>query len=477
MKQYKLLLGLSSTTIRLFTLLAVVLLMQAELSAQKTVIAAATDLIIAKKYSEANHYLDSLLKKNTKCVDCLMMKGNVLLNAVMDTVSAMQFISEEDESVFTPSIAEKPKLLPKRTVYEVERYWKKCLEIDSARTDIRKGLCTIYSLGLLKDSLKAELAKLRKSLSNEPEEAFRLSEYARNFKERNRFEDGMEIYQLVANLYPEVAGIRCDMASEYFYAGRLNETLNWLDSCYQFKTVDETSFLNGAFIYSELGYFDNAQSVLNAYSRIYQRRMDEFYYGLYLFSDSNSKCFETLRHFYSEVDTTAYTAEVLLTRILLQAEDSFTISIYSDCVTNPEIPDYYKTLIHARAMKQFVGNCKPFMLFGLYQAQIRNYSAAAQFLEEQGSCEMKAAEKEYRAIVQVYTFYKENLANDFMRAASSLTSSPTSFYRQGANYFMALMFLANEKIQDAKQILEKIVAEKEKTKYGELAVIKLKEIK
>ncbi len=460
----------------LFVFLSI-LLGQSAGYAQKTVIATATDLIVAKKYAPVNHYLDSLLKTNRKCVDCLMMKGNAVLNAVMDTVPAMQFISEEDESVFSPSITEKPKLLPGKTLYEVQRYWKKCLEIDSTRTDIRKGLCTIYSLGLLKDSLKQELMRLRKMVGDEPGEAFRLCEYARNFKERNRFDECMEVYQLIADMYPEIAGIRCDIASEYFYAGKMNETLNWLDSCYHFKTVDETSFLNGAFIYSELGYFENAQSVLNTYSRIYQRKMDEFYYGLYLFSDSNNKCFETLRHFIGEVDTNAYTPEVLLARNLLQAEDSFTMNIYSECVTNPEIPDYYKTLIHARAMKQFSGNCKPFILFGLYQAQIKNYSAAAQFLEEQGNCEMKTSEKEYRSMAQLYAFYKENLSDDFIKAASLLSNSPTSFYRQGANYFTALKLLETGKISEAKAILEKVVADKDQTKYCTLAAVKLKELK
>ena len=75
------------------------------------VVAVATDFIVAKNYSQANCYLDSLLKKNAKCVDCLMMKGNVALNCALDSTLPMQFISEADESVFNLTITGKPKLL------------------------------------------------------------------------------------------------------------------------------------------------------------------------------------------------------------------------------------------------------------------------------------------------------------------------------------------------------------------------------
>lgn len=438
------------------------------------VVSTATDFIVAKKYSEANHYLDSLLKKNAKCTDCLMMKGNIALNAALDSTQPMEFISEEDESVFNQTITEKPKLLSKQTVYEVEKYWKKCLKIDSSRVDVRKGLCSIYAMALMKDSLKRELPRLRRMLGEDSEEAFRMCEYARKFKERNRFNEAMDLYQFIAKLYPEIAGIRCDIASEYFYAGRMNETLNWLDSCYYFKTVDETSFLNGAFIYSELGYFDNAQNVLNTYSHIYQRKMDEFYYSLYLFSDSNSKCFETLRYFCSTQDSNAYTNEFFLAKKLLQAEDSFTLSIYNDCVTNPDIPDYYKTLIHARAMKQFAGNCKPFVLYGIYQAQIKNYSAASQFLEEGQHCEMKPEEKEAWAVAQAYTFYKQNLLNEFIETAAPLANSSNMFYRQASNYFTALMLSQRVESKNVKGLFENIIVLKQKTKYGDLAAERLK---
>ncbi len=439
------------------------------LIAQSTIISHTTDLVVAKNYVEANRFIDSILKKDAKSLDALIMKGNLILNAELDSAKPMKFYTENDESVFSQSISEKPTLLPKKTVYETEKYWRKCLQLDSSRADIRKGLCTIYAMALMKDSLKSEMVRLKKSVPDDNEEAFKMCAYARKFKERNRFDEAMELYRFVIKMYPAIAGIRCDIASEYFYEGRMNEALVWLDSCYQFKTVDETSFLNGAFIYSELGYFDDAQNVLNTYSRIYKRKMDVFYYGLRLFSDSSAQCFDVLKNFCTEVDTNKYSNEIALAQILLGARDSFTMNTYLLLVTNNAIPDYYKTLIHARAMKQFSGNCKPFVLYGILQAFVKNYSAAVQFLEEGENCDMQGEEKDFWRLIYTYTLYKQHNTEDFTKSALQLFNSSSAISRQAANYFSAKVFLVKKETTAAKKLLSKNAGETQVTKYRELS--------
>lgn len=447
------------------------------LFAQSAIISHTTDLVVAKNYVEANRFIDSILKKNAKSLDALIMKGNLVLNAELDSAKPMKFYTENDESVFSQAISEKPKLLPKKTVYETEKYWRKCLKLDSSRADIRKGLCTIYAMALMKDSLKNEMVRLKKSVPDDNEEAFKMCEYARKFKERNRFDEAMELYQFVIKMYPAIAGIRCDIASEYFYEGRMNEALVWLDSCYQFKTVDETSFLNGAFIYSELGYFDDAQNVLNTYSRIYKRKMDVFYYGLRLFSDSSTQCFDVLKNFCAEVDSNQYSNEIALAQILLSAHDSFTMNTYLLIVTNNAIPDYYKPLVHARAMKQFPDNCKPFVLYGILQAFVKNYSAAVQFLEEGENCDMQGEEKDSWRLIYTYTLYKQSNAEEFAKSVSQLSNSSNAFLRQAANYFSAKIFLAKRETTTAKKVLTKNAGETQVTKYSELSESLLKSVK
>lgn len=129
----------------------------------------------------------------------------------------------------------------------------------------------------------------------------------------------------------------------------------------------------------------------------------------------------------------------------MTARDSFTINTYLLIVTNNAIPDYYKTLIHARAMKQFRDNCKPFVLYGILQAFVKNYSAAVQFLEEGESCDMQEEEKDSWRLIYTYTLYKQNKAEDFAKSASQLSNSSNAFLRQAANYFSAKMLNAKRK--------------------------------
>jgi hypothetical protein len=62
-----------------FTALAVLFLAGLYAHAQTGIVPAATQLIVNKQYDAANAYLDSILKKDKKNVDALMMKGNVIL--------------------------------------------------------------------------------------------------------------------------------------------------------------------------------------------------------------------------------------------------------------------------------------------------------------------------------------------------------------------------------------------------------------
>ncbi len=440
------------------------------LFAQQNVISVTTEFIKQHKYQQANRYLDSVLKKNPRSVDALMMKGNVILNYALDTTKPMRFVTVDDASVFNTSVNEKPKLLSVKTVYQVEKIWRKCLAIDSSRADIRKGLCTLYAMALMKDSLKNEVVRLQKTEADtDGQQAFRMCEYARRFKERNRFDEAMVVYKFIALQYPLVAGVRCDIASEYFYAGRTNETLLWLDSCYRFKTVDETSLLNGAFTYSLLGFFDDAQTVLSNYSRIYKKNMAGFYYGLMLFSDSSNRYYDILNDFCQTIDSNAYTNEYNLSRKLLAYRDSFSLIDYKELIDDREIPDYYKGLLHQRAFKQFKNNCEPFLIYGVMQSSIKNYSAAVQFLEEGENCKMKAEQAEYWMLHYAYALYMFGEQGKAMVYFKPLMKSDKPFTAQAAKYFTAKILSEQKKIDEAKKLLGEIVLAKQATKYVALA--------
>ena len=223
---------------------------------QPEVVVVTTGYIQQGKYDVALSYLDSIIKRNPKNVDALMMRGNVILNRDLINEVAPEVYTDNDESIFSGTFSltpEQKKIVSPKTEAEVEALWQKCLQIDSNRLDIRKGLAMLYAMSINLPKLKLAILSIKQHEADNGEQAFNLNEYARKVKERAHFDEAMEVYAYIAKLFPSVAGVRSDIASEYYYEGRINQALDWLDSTFNFKTVDETSFLNGAYIYSELG--------------------------------------------------------------------------------------------------------------------------------------------------------------------------------------------------------------------------------
>jgi tetratricopeptide (TPR) repeat protein len=423
-------------------------------------------------YNAANIFLDSVIKVDANNVDAWMMKGNLVLNRASEFLPPSKLIPYNAGNIFS----QKPeplvgKIIPADTVFEIEKYWRKCLSIDSSRNDIRKGLCTLYGMALMKDKLKKEIVAVIKNEKDADEEfPYKLADYARKFKERNAFEDGIDVYKFIASLYPALAGLRCDIAGEYFFQGYMNESLIWLDSCYNFKTVDETSFLNGAFLYSELGYFDDAQNVLNKYSNIYNRKMDKFYFGLRLFADTSNKYADELTEFINSVDTASYYTEVSLSKKLISFKSNFRFEDFKQLASDKDLPEYYKVLILTRAVKQFADSCEPYLVYGVFQATIKNYGAAVQFLEQGERCEMPNQQKEYWQLVYGYTLFKLGEYDKALSYFSLLYNSQNTFYKHAAKYFSVPALQGEGRGDVVKKLLNEIVTDTQKTKYGDLII-------
>lgn len=441
------------------------------LLAQKEIISTATDLIVAEKFDAADHYLDSLLKRNQMNVDAMMMKGNVLLNRELAKISAIALKANPDESVFTSTmgeVSESIKIVPVSTAREIEKWWRKCLKVDNKRMDIHQGLCTLYAMALMKEELKNQIIELLKVEKDETgEQAFNLAEYARKFKERDRFDDAIEVYEFIAQQFPNLAGIRCDIGSEFFYEGRIKDALRYLDSALSKKDVDESSYLNAAFIYSELGYFENAYKCFADYSETYQAKMDVFYKGLMLFSDADKKYADTLNQFIHAIDSNAYYTEYLLAKELLSFE-TFTMENYEQIISGKH-PEWYLTLIYQRAMRQYPESCNPFIDYGIFQSRIQNYPAASQFLEEGENCHAEPEQKEYWRLHYAYALYQSGVKDKALPNFNSLAFSANNFRRQAAKYFIARLLEEDKQPEKAKVLLKAIVDEKETTKYKSLS--------
>jgi Tfp pilus assembly protein PilF len=441
---------------------------------QQEIISTTTQYITAGKYVRADEYLDSILKKNPKCLDALVMEGNLLLNYAWQNTSKYYFDLERAESVldtsaridqsfFTPVIKADTSRL-------IERYWLQCLSIDSNRQDVQKGLCNLYSLSLRTTDLKARLLSMKSTITANPDNAFVYAEYARNLKARGKFEEGMEVYQLIADMFPDLAGIRCDMAGEYFYAGRMKEALQYLDSTLNEKKVDQTSFINSASIYSILGYYNAALKTYERSSAEDSTLSGKFYKGLLQFARMDTACYLLWSGFLQQAGEQNYYDEVKLTRQLLPyTKAALSLKDYSQLLNDAGIPDYYKVLIYQRGMQQYKDSCEPFMNYGLFECRNKNYTAAAQFLESAESCGNNAAEQGYRLMAGAYACYMGGEKEKALAGFNQIINAKNALISQAAKYFTARLLAEKGNKIEASELLEQIMTAHTVTKYRYLA--------
>jgi len=447
---------------------------------QREIVPTATEFIRTGNFSEADKYLDSILKIQPQNVDALMMKGNVILNDEFLNRADYFAINANLESVFdTTSINLETgiKIIPVAAARQVERFWKQCLLLDSSRTDIRKGLCSLYAMALMKAELKMEIPDLLKREKNEDGElAFKTANYARQLKQRGDFDGAMEIYQLIAQQFPGLAGIRCDIGSEFFYEGRMKEAVQYLDSALSERNIDETTYLNAAFIYSELGYFDKAYAAFKGYSRDFHTKMDIFYQGLILFSKADAGYTVVLKNFATSIDSNAYYPEYRLANRLLAYPDTARKQDFLHLIEQ-DIPEWYKPLIYEQGMMQFPHNCEPFIGYGAFQAGLKNFLAAEPLLKTGENWKMTKDYYEEWELDYAYVLFKNNEGKKAMMLFKSLYSSGDIFKQQAAKYFVAKILLDENKPDEAKKLLRGIEISETPSKYLTLAVVLLQQIR
>lgn len=467
--------GLAMTRNLRAVLLAALLLFALYISAQQQIITTTTDYITRNEFTQADHYLDSILKLNPKTVDALMMKGNVLLNQAWNNSAKSHFNAEKAESIFDTSRIDGSyfiPIIPIDTSVKIDKLWNECLRLQPERTDIKKGLCSLYSLSLRTVELKRLLIQMQPIITQSEENAYQYAEYARNLKNRGRFEDAMEIYTLIAGMFPDLAGIRCDMANEYFYAGEHNKALAYLDSTLVKKEVDQTSYINAAALYSTLGYYDQALKTFQSYSEKDTLIEADFYKGLVMFAQMDTGFSAQMHRFLDHASEQSYYDEIQVTRKLLPfGRMPFTTEDFEALANDPKIARYYKVLILQRGVVQFKNECEPLLLLGTMHCAIKNYSAATQFLEEDPACKLNPLQEEQRLLTLGYALYKKGDKEKALADFEPLLEVSNNFTQQAAQYFTAKIYREKGETESAKKMFARISSgQKNPSKYVWLAL-------
>ena len=245
---------------------------------------------------------------------------------------------------------------------------------------------------------------MQSTITESEENAYLYAEYARNLKIRGRFTDAMQVYAVIANMFPNLAGIRCDMANEYFYAGEMNKCLQYLDSTLLQKDVDQTSFINAAALYSELGYYDQAYHTFKRYSDKDTLIEADFYKGLLMFANMDTGFYSQLHKFIDAATEQSYYDELQLAQKLLRK--------YPDCKFANEADSTLWLL---------------------------NYA---------------------------YALYKTGKKEESVGYFESLFTAKEAFAQQAAKYFVAKTYWDGNKKEEAKKLFHEVATAKEQTNYA-----------
>jgi tetratricopeptide (TPR) repeat protein len=435
--------------------------------AQKQLIDDISSLIEQENYRRADQYLDSVLAIHPQSVDALMMKGNVVLNRVYMSVPAPEDDSElPAEETENPNASSAVVVIPREPSDTIAAYWKTCLALRPGRIDILKGLCYLYSISLRKNDLLKLLPELTERLGPADEEAYKLADYARMFRERKQFDQAIEIYREISRLYPNTRGLFSDMAGEYFSKGKFKEAVQACDSALTANVPDELSCNSCALIYTISLENQKALSALKKQMELYQTPDYWLLKGILGFRNKDSNAVVDLKKYLSMADPKTEASNTLLAGKIIELSHAFSLQDYKELLTY-SFPVRFFILIDERAMEDFPESHKPFLNFACTQALYMNYTnAAAAFAKIRNTAYMSAEEAGNYHLYYGLSLEELNKPAEAMPHWERLLTSTDFYSRSAAAYFAGKYYLSKGNQEKAKALWSDILLTANQSKFS-----------
>lgn len=432
--------------------------------AQQELIIEVSALIEQEKYRQADQYLDSVLALKPESVDALMMKGNVVLNRVYMSVPPLEDESEAKGEEPASAIV----IIPRTASDTIEAYWKKCMGLRPNRIDILKGLCYLYSISLRQTDLMDLLPELARQLEPTSEEAYKLADYARMFRERRKFDQAIEIYRQLIKLYPNTRGLYSDIAGEYFSRGMMKQAITACDSALATTVPDELSCNSCALIYSINSENNKALSALKKQMELYQTTDYLLFKGLLGFRNKDSSAVNDLKLYLSKTDSKAEASNTLLAAKIMGMCHTFSIQDYKELLQY-SFPLRFFMLIDERAMKDFPESHKPFLNYACTQALYLNHAAAAAaFAKIRTTSYMNTEEAARYHLYYGLSLEELNKSEQALPHWEKLLSSSDFYSRSAASYYSGKYHVSKGNPEKAKAIWVDILMTANQSKYSRM---------
>jgi tetratricopeptide (TPR) repeat protein len=437
---------------------------------QEAIIKKAAEFIQSSNYEGASRYLDSILAKNPKCVDALMMKGNVIINSSLINEPAVLIEGSDDESIFNStigSIGDNPKILPVDSAKKVEQLWKKCLELDHSRIDIHRGLCTLYGMALMKNELLKELPQLIKSVKTTDDDfIYGLEDYAQAFKARHRFDDCMDIYKAIATEFPETGGLLCDVAVMYYRDGKINEALNYAHKAISKPNID---FLTAYSAASMIAIASDMKEGIELFSKGEWDKKEPlylYYSALIAFYNNDNSWKESLDKFISKYKSKEEDdPRPVMAKMMLKKDFVFDQTHFAELMsTVPYELDIL--LLGTKATEMMPGTYEPLnSLANMYAGQ-KCYNNALSALAQIGKLKLSAKQDSLYHFHLAYVQYMMGNKTASIENWKMLLQSGDFFTQSAACYFLGNIYFEQGKKDKAIDLYKQVAGRASESKFA-----------
>ena len=462
-------------------LVFILLLSGLSASAQSDVIINTVTLDIAEgRYNDAEKYLDSLIKDNPNSIDAMMMKGNVLLNYSIMQTPPLNIITPDDETIYSQELASLKNpivLIPKDQVAKIEALWKRCLELDSARLDIREGLCTLYGMADMKKELLDYLpviAKYGKEKGNDF--VYALMQYAELLSERGDKEGSYEAYKKIASLYPAMPSVWCQLATAHSANGDLANARIYADKSFEVRSPDMAACGDALDIYSVLGDYAKALSVMKTASHDSSFIVYPFYDGIYRYAHHDSTWKKRLLDYVKQFPV-APDSDVLYTasKYMLASEFKDDYNDFTHLLTFSN-SDFYTGLLTDKAMHEYKDSLLPYLASAELLVLSHNYPKANTIYAQLEKKKMDTVVKMEYQLQYAYSLY---CGGQYVRAINKfieLHKIADPGIAAMTYYFMGRCYLKLGERDKAISYLQAVVSGNDESKYTFLAKLQLEKL-
>jgi tetratricopeptide (TPR) repeat protein len=434
-----------------------------------------TELIGQKDFEGARERIEQYLAKDPDHIDALMMKGNVILNEYVQPLADVSVVSNSNESIYDDSIGmianpREKMVLPEDITREVAELWLRCLDLDSTREDIHKGLCTIYARALMLDDLIGHLSVMKAALA-EKNLMYTMGNYARQVNERGGFGPAMEVYQAIQDLYPGHAGVTSDRAAMHFRFGNIETGARLIRAALVQGAGDEMILGNGVTMLTIVEDYEGALGAFRELERVTGDNSEWiFYRSLYRQYMGEKSWRDDLDQFKnSRPETGSSTLEEYMVSIG-QLEN---FEQFEEAMKKPG-QIWSTLLLHRIAMKKFPDRHEPVLSYANFLSYHRNYPRAIELYRSlfKGTLagQLSIEEAESARFIYAWTLYDSGQQKEADQHWQVLLGSEQFYIKSAAAYFHGKHLLSIGNLKEAYRVFNLVSTRASESKYAALCL-------